>query len=128
MQRHSLWRSIGLAATLLVAGTWAAGTGWQVSRSWALREALARVELAREEAACSYRMGGPDNEQRCRELARIISHTDLAKTYFTDGVIVVLPVLALLGLAFWLGHSPRPHHPPQRPHDYDRHHRRPSPA
>ena len=122
MQRRAFWRSIGLAATLLVACTWAVGAGWQLSRPWPVREALARVELSREEVACGYRMGGADNEQRCREMARLISRSDLARAYFSDGLIVVAPVLVLLGIAYWLSRGyRRPRHPPP-------YNRRPSPA
>lgn len=131
MRRQSPWRSIAFAAALMVAGIWAVGSGWQVSETWPVRDALSRVDLAREEIACGNRSASPANQQRCRDLAEIMNHAERAEAYFMDGLVVLGPSLLLLIAAFWIrrgqgggnggrqnGHHDGRHH----------HHRRPSAA
>ena len=114
--RRSPWRAIAFAAALLTAVAWGVVSGWYVSDAWQFRHAKARMELAREEISCGNRSGSPANQQRCRDLAELMSRASQAEGYFIDGVIVFGPVLALLGVAFWLhrgqrgGHKDRPHH------------------
>ena len=121
--RQSPWRSIAVATAVLIAGIWAVGSGWQVSEAWPVRDALARVDLAREEIACGNRSASPANQQRCRDLAEIMSRGEQAEAYFLDGLVVFGPTLLLLGAAFWI----------RRGHGGNRHnghhgHRRPSAA
>ncbi len=124
--RQSPWRSIAFASALLIAGIWAVGSGWRVSEAWPVRDALARVDLAREEIACGNRSVSPANQQRCRDLAEIMSRSEQAEAYFLDGLVVFGPTLLLLGAAFWIRrgqgggrHNGHPGH---------HHHRRPSAA
>jgi len=123
--RQSPWRSVAFATALLIAGIWAVGSGWQVSEAWPVRKAMARVDLAREEIACGNRSASPANQQRCRDLAEIMSRAEQAEAYFLDGVVVFGPSIVLLGVAFWLrrgqgGGRHNGHH--------GHHHRRPSAA
>ncbi len=121
MQRK-IWRSLACVATLLMALGWGIGSGWWVSQSWSLRGAMARIELAREESQCGNRSGSPANQQRCRDMAEIMSNAQTAQAYFVDGAIVLGPALLLLGLAVWLwrGMDPRDRRRNGRPH-HDRH-------
>lgn len=126
MRQQSPWRLIAFASALLVAIIWAIGAGYHVSEAWPVRSALARVDLAREEIACGNRSASAANQQRCRDLAEIVSRAGLAEGYFLDGLVVFGPTLVLLGGAYWLrrGHagsrksSQHPgshHHHPARP-------------
>jgi hypothetical protein len=119
------WRVLTFSAVVVAGVAWTLGAGWQVSRPWPVRDALAKVELSREEVACGYRVG-EDNQQRCRDLARIVSRSERATAYFEDGLIVFGPILPLAGIAWWLMRSGRNSRPPRlgRPgHGYHRHHR-----
>jgi len=124
--RFSFLRILSLAAVVLGGVAWTIGAGWQVTRPWAVRDALARVELSREEVACNYRFG-EDNQQRCRDLARIMARADRATAYFEDALIVFGPVLPLAGIAWWLlrGHRGGPSGGRRPGHGYHhpRHHR-----
>ena len=122
MRRQSPWRSVALASALLIAGIWAIGAGWHVSEAWPVRKAMARVDLAREEIACGNRSASPANQQRCRDLAEIMSRAEQAEAYFIDGLVVFGPTVLVLGAAFWFrlgqggdggrhnGHHGHPHH------------------
>jgi len=124
MRRQSPWRSVAFASALLIAGIWAIGAGWHVSEAWPVRKAMARVDLAREEIACGNRSASPANQQRCRDLAEIMSRAEQAEAYFIDGVVVFGPaVLLLLGAAFWFR---RGHGGGGNDHHGHNHHRRPS--
>lgn len=123
MQRHtSSWRLILGAVLILAGGLWAILTTARLNDSWPVRDALARVELAREEANCSYRMGGTDNQQRCRDLAQLISRGDSATAYFNDGLIILGPALLLFVVAGLLFRGRREHRPPHRTHPRLHHH------
>jgi hypothetical protein len=104
--RFPTWRFLALVAVTLIAFGWTIGASWQVSRSWPVRDALARVDLSREQVACNHRFGA-DNQQRCRELARLMNRADRATAYFEDGLMVFGPVLPLIGLGWWLLHGMR---------------------
>lgn len=121
MQRK-IWRSLACVATLLMALGWGVGSGWWVSQSWPLRGAMARIELAREESQCGNRSASAANQQRCRDMAEIMSNAETAQAYFIDGTIVLGPALLLLGLAVWLwrGLDPRDRRRQGRPH-HDHH-------
>lgn len=124
MSRQSPWRSIAFASALLIAGIWAVGAGWHVSETWPVRNAMARVDLAREEIACGNRSASAANQQRCRDLAEIMSQAEQAERYFIDGLVVFGPTLVLLGAALWFRRGQkgtrRNRHPPHH------HHHRPS--
>jgi hypothetical protein len=123
--RQGPWRSIAFAIALLIATIWAVGAGWYVSDAWPVRSAMARIELSREEIACGNRSASAANQQRCRDLAEIMSRADQAQAYFFDGLIVFGPALLIFGLAYWL----RPRRPPGRPkNQHPHHHHRPSAA
>lgn len=127
--RFPSWRLLSFIAVTLVAFVWTIGASWQISRPWPVRDALARVDLSREEVACSHRFGA-DNQQRCRELARLMNRADRATAYFEDGLMVFGPVLPLIGLGWWLLHGMRSGRNDRRPgHAYHTHrHHRPSAA
>jgi len=122
--RQSPLRLIAFAVALLIAIGWAIGAGWYVVEQWPVRAAMARVELAREEIACGNRSASTANQQRCRDLAEIMSRADQAQAYFIDGLVVFGPTLLLLGAAWWVrrgqgGTRNRPrsgHAPPHRHH------------
>jgi hypothetical protein len=122
--RRSSWRYLTFAILTVIATVWTVGASWQVSRDWPVRDALARVDLSREENACSYR-AGEDNQARCRDLARIMSRADHATTYFEDGLMVFGPVLPLIVLAWWLLSGSKGGRSDHRRHSYHppRHHR-----
>lgn len=127
MRQQSPWRLIAFASALLVAVIWAIGAGYHVSEAWPVRSAMARVELAREEIACGNRSASAANQQRCRDLAEIVSRAELAEGYFFDGLIVFGPTLVLLGAAWWFrrgqgGSRKNGHHPGQQ------HNHRPRPV
>ncbi|MBM3549783.1 MAG: hypothetical protein FJX54_22825 [Alphaproteobacteria bacterium] len=121
--RQSPWRPIAFAVALLIACIWAGGAGWYVMQQWPVRAAMARVELSREEIACGNRSASPANQQRCRDLAGIMSSAEQAEWYFIDGLIVFGPTLALLGFGWWVRRSQRSG---GRSH-HSRHHHRPHP-
>ncbi|MBM3549170.1 MAG: hypothetical protein FJX54_19700 [Alphaproteobacteria bacterium] len=123
------WRLLTFAAVVVAGTTWMLGAGWQVSRPWPVRDALAKLELSREEVACNHRFGA-DNQQRCRDLARIMSQADHARAYFEDGLVVFGPLLPLAGFAWWLLRGSRGGHPPRigRPGSGYPHRHRPSAA
>lgn len=125
MQRN-IWRSLACVAALLLALSWGIGSGWWVSQSWPLRGAMARIELAREEVQCANRSASSANQQRCRDMAEIMSKADMAEAYFIDGAVVLGPSLILLGLAIWLWRGLDPGD--RRRHDRPHHDHHPSAA
>lgn len=120
MQRQSPWRWIAFAMALLIACIWAVGAGWYVSESWSFRHATARMELAREEIACGNRSASQANQQRCRDMAEIVSRAEVAERYFLDGMVVFGPALVLLGVAFWFRRGGRGGRNDHRGHHHDR--------
>lgn len=129
MQRQaSSWRVIVGATLVLVGSLWAALAGGHLSKSWPVRDALARVELSREEVACGHRMGGSENQQRCKDLAQVMSRADTATEYFNDGLVVLAPALLLFGVAAWLIRGRPERHAPHRVHPRLHDLRRPSAA
>jgi hypothetical protein len=104
-RRRSHLRSITFLTALVVALAWCVGAGLHVMESWPLRNALARVELARAENQCSSRTGSAANQMRCRELVEIMHRADRAEVYLVDGVIVFGPSLLLIGVALWVWRS-----------------------
>ena len=125
--RQSPLRTVAFAAALLVSAAWAIGAGWYVSDRWPVRNAMARVELAREEMACGNRSASPANQQRCRDLAEIVSRAELAEGYFLDGLVVFGPVFIVIGGAFWLRRGPRGG-PGDHHSSHHNHHRPPAAA
>ena len=126
MRRQSPWRSVAFASALLIAGIWAIGAGWHVSEAWPVRKAMARVDLAREEIACGNRSASPANQQRCRDLAEIMSRAEQAEAYFIDGLVVFGPTVLLLGAAFWFRRGQGGDGGRHNGHHGHHHHRRPS--
>jgi hypothetical protein len=104
-RQKRLLRSITFVTALVVALAWCVGAGWHVMESWPLRNALARVELARAENQCSSRMGSAANQMRCRELVEIMHRADRAEVYLVDGLIVFGPSLLLVAVAIWVRRS-----------------------
>jgi hypothetical protein len=126
-RRNSPWRLITFISALLVAVAWIGVSGWWVSQSWPLRNAMGRVEQAREQAQCSTRSGSQANQIRCRELVEIMHRAETAELYFVDGLLVFGPSLLLIGVAFWARRGDPPgrtgsRHPPRH------HHQRPTAA
>ncbi len=116
MRQQNPWRLIALASALLVAVIWAIGAGYHVSEAWPARNALARVDLAREEIACGNRSASAANQQRCRDLAEIVSRAELAEGYFFDGLVVLAPTLLLFGVVAWRIRGRPERHAPHRAH------------
>lgn len=106
--RARVWRSLLSYAAVLLAWGWMLGAGGWLFPAWPARAAIDRVELARDQAQCTFRSVSPANQARCREIVRMDHSAHAARVYFEDGLIIVGPGLLLLAGAVVLRRGARP--------------------
>ena len=87
---------------------------------------MVRVDLSREEIACGNRSASPANQQRCRDLAAIMSRAEQAEAYYIDGLVVFGPTMLLLGAALWFRRRQGEDGGRRNDHHGHHHHRGPS--
>ncbi len=106
--RERVWRSLLSYTAVLLAWGWMLGVAGWLLPTWQARAAVDRVELARDQAHCAFRLVSPANQARCREIVRMDHSSHIARVYFEDGLIVLGPGLLLLAGAFALRRGARP--------------------